>query len=769
MKAQEKLVNNQSGTRIKILFYIVLFLVLFGVNNTSIYYTQLTPFGIGIVFALMLFDFSGYTLSIIFAISYMLTNFSLNNMLIAINVSVVLSILELFKSSGKIKLNKLNVFVFALLSQILYIATSIGDTKEILALFVSIILGMIFLYICICFCSATINRCMVQKLNLDEKICGSVILIIFILGMSSTNIGIINLGLVFVSFLILIFSYLSSFSTSLIISVMLGIGFAISTISTDYITLFITLSVSAIAFRCNQKFLSAIALVVTYIMYSIIFSLGLSVGEVLSTIIGSLFFILTPKKILNYLSETFNIKSQVIYKNIINRSKKNIVKRVSELSIVFDEMDKVYRKMVRGNLSDSDAISMLKNELIRCVCDKCENKDLCFRKSGSFIDNSIDTLMSVGYEKKKVLLIDLPEYLASNCTRINSIMGVLNSMLSSYTEYTGVVSNLDSSRILIADQLSGVSKLLESLSREVDTNITFDTRNESRIKEELAYLNIVCLECVVYEKDIQTKNINLIIKTDTIDEKKIETTVSKITKCRMCIQSIEPSEVVGASIVNMITKPNYDISFGSCVVNKFGKVVCGDSYSFVKIEDGKFLVSICDGMGSGESAHTVSRLTISLIENFYRAGFDNDIILSSVNKLLSINEDENFSTIDLCIIDGRKNIYDFIKHGATTGYLKRDLSDVEEITSSGLPVGVLEEIKPHIIKKYINPMDTIILVSDGIADSFSDGELKRFISATDSKNPQSFSEKILSEAMKRNGNIPRDDMTVLCVRVFESV
>ena len=195
----------------------------------------------------------------------------------------------------------------------------------------------------------------------------------------------------------------------------------------------------------------------------------------------------------------------------------------------------------------------------------------------------------------------------------------------------------------------------------------------------------------------------------------------------------------------------------------------GDSQSLVKIDDGKYLVSICDGMGSGAKAKSISNLTMSLIENFYRAGFDNDIILSSVNKLLSLTEEENFSTIDLCIIDGKKNIYDFIKLGATTGYLKRHKGICEEIISSGLPVGMLEEISPHITKKLINPFDMLVFVSDGVSDRFENKcDLRMFIESADIINPQTLSDEILHKALSLNGNIAKDDMTVICVRVFSN-
>jgi stage II sporulation protein E len=86
----------------------------------------------------------------------------------------------------------------------------------------------------------------------------------------------------------------------------------------------------------------------------------------------------------------------------------------------------------------------------------------------------------------------------------------------------------------------------------------------------------------------------------------------------------------------------------------------------------KFLLALCDGMGAGESAHKMSAMTLGLIENFYKVGFDNDIILESVNTLLSINNQENYSTLDICLLDLEKEIADFIKVGAPAGFIKHE-------------------------------------------------------------------------------------------------
>ena len=763
------LAQKENKLKVIILTYIVLFAVLYGVCNTNIYYTGLMPFGVSLVFSLLYVRFNGYYLSIVYFLSYTLAGFRLISVYEAINVSLVLVFLQYYQPN-QYQVHKCHIFLSSIVSQLVYIILNIGDTKQNLALFVSFVLGLLFLYSNICFFNATLNRGMMIKLNLDEKICGSVILIIFMIGMSSSNIYFINLGLVLASLIILVGTYITSGGITLIIASLIGISFAITTNNPIFISLFTVMAIFSISFKCHFKYLSVIATIFSYAGFSLFFSIGISYWEIISVSLGGLIFSFVPLKLLDSFNNIFNVKTQVIIKNIINKSKKQIIKRVEELSVVFAEMDRVYRNMVKGILPDDKAKIMLKDELISSICDDCPNKNFCFRGESNFLDNSIDTLINIAYEKGKVLLIDLPVYLTSNCVKINQMIMALNSMITSYKEYTGVISNLDTSRILIADQLNGVSKLLESLSKEVDTNISFDSTFENRIKEELSYKNIVCLECAVYEKDITNKYVNLIIKTDTINRNVIEKIVSKITNNKLTIKSIEPSEIVGASLVCLVTMPNYDIAFGSSSVNKFGKRLSGDSHSLLKIDDGKFMVSICDGMGSGNKAHNISKLTISLIENFYRAGFENDIILSTVNKLLSLTEEENYSSIDLCIIDGRKNIYDFIKLGATNGYLKRDKGDCEEIKSNDLPVGILEEISPHITKKLINPFDMLVFVSDGISDSFENKiDLRLFISSMDTINPQSLSEEILNKALELNDNIPKDDMTVVCVRVFNNV
>lgn len=705
-------------------------------------------------------------LAVIYFVAGIISDFGVTGIIVNLNISVVLALAYYLIKLKKIKLKKWMLVVLALLGQLSYIITNLGSTRDNLSLFVSIVLSLFFLFSCSYFFDA-ISAKRQGFLNLDEKICGAVILILFMFGMSSTNVSIINLGFVFVPLVILLCTYVFPNDKVVVISAILGVGMSLAHMSQMYISLCVVMGLMSISFRCNFRYLSAIAVCLGHVIFTVFFNTGFSWGELLSVVIGGVMFAIIPNSVLHKYNGIFDSKSLLTVKNIVDNSKNQIVTRVKELSKIFLEMDGVYRKMVRGTLPDDKAKVMLREELVDMVCSKCENRDYCFRSSGNFVDNAIDTIVSVAYDKGKILLMDIPQHLTSNCNNTSAIVSSLNSLVSSYKQYTGVINNLDTSRILIANQLNGVSKLLDSLSSEVDVNINFDHKFNDRIKEELSYKNIICYASFVYEKDAYSRYVNLIVKTESIDKVLIEKIVSKIIGVKLMIKNVSPNDA-DTSMVYMVTKPNFDIAYGSCGITKTGKIVSGDSKSILKIDDGKYMVSICDGMGSGKNAHSISALTISLIENFYKCGFDNDTILNSVNKLLSLTEEENFSTIDLCLIDGKKNTYDFVKLGATTGYLKRENGECEKIESSGLPIGVLEEIRPHITKKLINPFDMLVFVSDGITDSFENKlDLCLYISHLDIINPMLLSQNILDKALSLNSGIAIDDMTVVCVRVFE--
>jgi len=310
---------------------------------------------------------------------------------------------------------------------------------------------------------------------------------------------------------------------------------------------------------------------------------------------------------------------------------------------------------------------------------------------------------------------------------------------------------------------------MRSLGNELNNGLLFNTTGEQRFIEELMYNNIICNEAIIYVKDENTSSVSVVVRNNDIENPSITKITSKTCGTKLAIKDITPSQIKGWSIVNMTTSPKYDIVFGYAGTPKTGEEISGDNYSLLRLGDNKFMMAVCDGMGSGEKANKTSELAISLVENFYKAGFDNDIILSSVNKLLSLNNEETFTALDICVIDLNNSFADFIKLGATFGFVKHaNYTDIVE--SSSLPIGILDEMKPSITKTVLQHQDMFVLCSDGITDAFKNGDtLQVFINNASTLHPQNLADLIIEKAMELSNGVAGDDMTVLVGRVYTKV
>ena len=92
----------------------------------------------------------------------------------------------------------------------------------------------------------------------------------------------------------------------------------------------------------------------------------------------------------------------------------------------------------------------------------------------------------------------------------------------------------------------------------------------------------------------------------------------------------------------------------------------------------------------------------------------------------------------------------------------------QTIEAGALPMGIVEETKPLIKKQVISAKDFVILISDGISDSFeNDEELKECIKSIKTKNPQEFADELLERALACNNGYAVDDMTVIVVKILD--
>ncbi len=674
---------------------------------------------------------------------------------------------HIFKHKGKQVPMSFSTVTSVILG-LMYIYLKSSSWADAYYCFIDIMLNTLFMFCALNFVKVVSARRLNLNLNVDELVCGCLVLALAFCALQ--NINYFKFDIVkFIGFeLILFATAIAPNSFAVVMSIVMGLGCFLTAGQLEYTTLFCIVSVFSYIFKKQNKVFSVVALL------SVDVSLGLflhlfgeyNIWSIMSSVLSCFIYLAVPNTLMSrWSAKLFVKKEENTLKTMLNQNKLQTSKKLLWTAEVFYEMDRNFRNMVKGSLDSKSAKQMIASELIRSNCDNCPQRSRCLKGFAGEHKKVFDSLTNSGFEKGKVGLIDFPSFLTNRCTKLNQIITGLNSLLSDYRSYAKVNQDLDSSKLLIAEQLKGISNVLTKLSKESKEMVCMDSRLEKQIVETLTYNDIVPSEVVCFEKDEKTTVVSMILRAVDFDNEKISKILTTIFPSKMVLDEVLPSEESLLTYVSYKTAPTYDMAVGIASATKGGNTISGDTHSLTKLGGEKFMLAICDGMGSGEQAHRKSETSINIIENFYKAGYDDQTILSSVNNLLNLGGDNIFSALDVSVVDLKNGEADFIKQGATVGFIK-GTEGVSKIESNSLPLGVLEEVSPKVTKTVLGAEDYVVMLSDGVVDSLGEDGVVEFLRTTNAKGAQEMADNLLQCAKKAQKNYPQDDMTVLIGKLF---
>ena len=185
----------------------------------------------------------------------------------------------------------------------------------------------------------------------------------------------------------------------------------------------------------------------------------------------------------------------------------------------------------------------------------------------------------------------------------------------------------------------------------------------------------------------------------------------------------------------------------------------------MKLKDGKVLLALSDGMGSGPEAKKSSQIVVQMLKRLLNSGFEKETSLELINSNLINISDEVFATLDIAILDLYKGNMEFIKNGACPTYIKNG-KRVQILKSHTLPTGVLNNVNTDIFDKDVESNDIFVMISDGIMDSnieYKNKELwvKYLLEDMETSNSQKIADIILKEAIDNNYGKVKDDMSII--------
>lgn len=144
----------------------------------------------------------------------------------------------------------------------------------------------------------------------------------------------------------------------------------------------------------------------------------------------------------------------------------------------------------------------------------------------------------------------------------------------------------------------------------------------------------------------------------------------------------------------------------------------GDYYDFIKMQDGKMLIALGDVSGKGTAAALLMSSVHAAIHAQVAANRPLAEMIKSVNIYLAENTPANrFVTMFIAILDPQTGNLSYINAGHNPPLVGHTDGTVEQLTSGGLPLGLLSMADYEAAETNLSKGEAILVYSDGVSEA----------------------------------------------------
>ena len=561
-------------------------------------------------------------------------------------------------------------------------------------------------------------------------------------------------------FIILFSVRLFKSPSALAVALFVALPLSIHTGDLGYFALCSAYFFAAYPFRNRYAVFSALFLFAVDVAFAYLLKFYAVYGyiEALFTFVPAFIFSLIPSFVYERITERGYLGSDKSAQNTVAGIKSRLSGEIYDLSEAFAEMECALGVLSEQTEKRRMIIKNVSRAAAEKACTECANYGICKLAD----NNSCGKLVELGLSKGRLSFIDLPKEYADGCINPNPLIYEINRLIEGYVERSEQLKKTEVIKKILSLSAHGIRSRLSEVAFDLTGSIKEDAKKERELTEFLfkrglkTYGVTVCGESdEIYSLIVDENADNEVIRR-FLDQFRGKTTeLFSAQKIRNGLKFLEFS-----------IAPELQATFGVSAVTKTGSPVSGDVHSLVKLAKNRFLVALSDGMGSGENAVSTSAAAIGLTEGMLKAGLRPNVVLPIVNELISVTTEDNFSAMDIGIVDLTEKTCDFIKIGAPYGFILSD-DGIRFIEGSSLPIGILDELKPTTAHAGTAEGDVIMMLSDGVTDAFgSSTDFIEFLKGAPTLNPQTLADRVIQEAVARTRGIADDDMTCLCVRLI---
>lgn len=623
-----------------------------------------------------------------------------------------------------------------------------------------------------------------KAFTMEELIAGVLIISLASLSLKDINIFYLNLSNIIIIFMIMVLGWKNGMVTGAVSGI--SIGLAISFVDGTSLVQISMFAISGILSGLLNRF-GKIGVILGFILGNAIltyFVRGASTMIIYfrEIFIASIGLLLVPNKIKLELEDLIG-KNKLISNTGDNRLEESNDEVSEKLKTISDMFNELFSNVDKENAVEQesfvqdflDNLEEVKNNIFYDEISNEENgiaKDICttLKEKDILLDNDLINILKE--HNNYVIMKD--ENIKND---LQEIVKIANRTLKILEINKAKKQERKNNMATISQNLKNVTKVIDKCAEEI------------KVKKENIYENKEKeLELLLKSKKIKINNVRIKklknekfiveLKLDYYDERlkekevivNIADIISKSLGTRIVFQRERKNDEKKEYYQMYSSEDKFVLQVGSAKITKDGSEISGDCSLQIKLADGKYLLAIADGMGSGEKARECSKIALRLVKQMLSAGFNKDESIKMINSRLNLaGNSEIYSSLDISILDLFVGKVELLKNGACSTYIKNK-KNIRKIDSTSMPVGIVNNIELQSNTIDIIDGDIIIMCSDGVLEAKDDTKrewIEDFLKNVSTNNVQKLADLILAEAVDNSFGIAQDDMTVIVSKIVK--
>ncbi len=349
---------------------------------------------------------------------------------------------------------------------------------------------------------------------------------------------------------------------------------------------------------------------------------------------------------------------------------------------------------------------------------------------------------------------------------VKKAMGEVSMAMERITDEIGrydEADRQDEKGALVFDQFRHMAGVLDDVSLRLAEDVTFDTAAAQRIKTALYSFGITPRQVVCTRTDGRGRvEISAEPIRGGVSRAALVGALEKASGFLLNNPTVTERED-GTSLV-FDEKPSLSLCIGHARHVCDASGLCGDRFERFTDREGRQVVLVSDGMGTGARAAIDGAVASWLFARLLVAGLNPASTFRLTNSaLIAKSAEETLATIDAVRFDLHAKRADFFKAGANYSLVRRGRR-VATVGKSSMPLGILRETQVDETSLPIGAGDVVLVMSDGVGTDCLE-QVKSELVRYRKNDPSDLAERVVKIAKESSPAAHCDDITVVVVMV----